>query len=1100
MLELIEGGFLSGTNSELTRKIVEVSGSARKVYLIVPEQQTVMAECEMCEILPPSAPLYFEVTNFTRFTNTAFREIGGISGEYCSPAAKSLIMWRVISELRPMLEMTKRSSSVTSGTVKKALSAVEEVRSIGIAAGTLTEIADGGNARGRLLQKLHDLSLIYSLYTERTQEKYTDAASDAMALSKMFEKDASFLSGCEIFIDGFTSFTEPQYMLLGEIMRHVPVHIVLTLDHTRRTAFEYTEVAKTRARLIRLADLAGVNKRLQKCSKYDMTRKTVIGEVADLLWQSEGELDADALKELAEDGGRVKIFEAPTMYEEAEIIASDIKRRVMAGAKYSDFAIITRDTKPYIGVLDDALDLAGVPYFLSKSADIGATSAVKFIRTAYAAVFGGYRRESVLTYLKCGLSQISRDDIDEFEMYVEKWDIDGAKFKESAPWRMNPRGYESICDGDEDRLLRINSVRDSLMSELSRLENAAKSATTVKTHAEALLSYLTEIDFPERLKSRAEKLLSLGEGEVAAETLRHWGLICDALDAVVDILGDAPAEAEEFLEQWGVALSGLSVGRIPMYTDTVIVGAADMVRVRGKKYVYLMGVNAGEFPASVHEGTFFTERDKAELFSLGLMIEPDLEVRGARELYSFSRAFTLGSECVTLTYSKKTPMLAPLNPAEPIARIKEITRGTVVPKKYGDIPPQDLIYSTGSALLALRKLDGGVRREVTRALRNFGLGERVDIAYSDIKNANMTLGDEALALLYHGDLYLSQSKIKEFLSCPMSYFCKYNLRLGESCAAEIDQLVIGTFVHGVLEDFFRTAESEGRSVGDLTPEERDGLTKRCAERYVEALLGQGRSNARTRVTISRLARATRPVVDGLCEEFAASGYKPKFFELDLDMYDGSLPSPLVINDESGKIIIGGKVDRVDTFENGGDTYVRVVDYKTGSTEFLPSKLKEGEYLQMFIYLRAITETNSPEFLSRLGAKDGGRVIPGGVIYVKTAINDAILRREEDRDAVLHDMNKRDGMVLEDEINTSAMNPDFMPPTPSERARKFEPRFYTEEGWREISDTLEEVITEVAHRMKSGEVKTTPGSRDGKSCDRCSYKSVCRSARPSGKSW
>jgi ATP-dependent helicase/DNAse subunit B len=66
MLTLVEGGFFSLAKRTLTDRIKELTEKGIRSYLIVPEQQTVSAEREMAELLPPSAPLYFEVTNFTR--------------------------------------------------------------------------------------------------------------------------------------------------------------------------------------------------------------------------------------------------------------------------------------------------------------------------------------------------------------------------------------------------------------------------------------------------------------------------------------------------------------------------------------------------------------------------------------------------------------------------------------------------------------------------------------------------------------------------------------------------------------------------------------------------------------------------------------------------------------------------------------------------------------------------------------------------------------------------------------------------------------------------------------------------------------------------
>ena len=77
MLRIIEGGFFSGAHELINKEIKELVDKKKRAFLIVPEQQTVIAEAELSEKLCDSAPLYFEVTNFTRLANTVFRSLGG---------------------------------------------------------------------------------------------------------------------------------------------------------------------------------------------------------------------------------------------------------------------------------------------------------------------------------------------------------------------------------------------------------------------------------------------------------------------------------------------------------------------------------------------------------------------------------------------------------------------------------------------------------------------------------------------------------------------------------------------------------------------------------------------------------------------------------------------------------------------------------------------------------------------------------------------------------------------------------------------------------------------------------------------------------------
>ena len=75
MLSLLCAPLTADLHGELKKRIKTATQKGKIAYLIVPEQQTVLAEGDLAEYLPPSSALTFEVTNFTRFSNTTFREL-----------------------------------------------------------------------------------------------------------------------------------------------------------------------------------------------------------------------------------------------------------------------------------------------------------------------------------------------------------------------------------------------------------------------------------------------------------------------------------------------------------------------------------------------------------------------------------------------------------------------------------------------------------------------------------------------------------------------------------------------------------------------------------------------------------------------------------------------------------------------------------------------------------------------------------------------------------------------------------------------------------------------------------------------------------------
>ena len=1099
MLILYEGGFTSVAHDEIVKNITRAIAAGKKAFLFVPEQQTLTAESEMCELLPPSAALSFEVTNFTRFTNTAFRTLGGISGEYITSAKKALVMWGVLTELSPMLAMTRGAKNIGSGTVTRALEAVNELASYGIRPDELraSELL-AGEEDSRLKSKLSDLSLIYSLYKSKLSERYADLTEDLSGLAQKLTSDGSYLDGAVVFIEGFTSFTEPQYALIRAMMKATAVNVVLTIKKGAKDSFEYSEIRECEKRLIRLAKDVDCEVKLFSPDGKNPKFSPVLSEICELLWRTEGSVDNDSLQILDKNPETLRIFEAATPFDECDFIAADIKRRVMEGAAYRDFAIIARSLESYLGILDTSLEKAGVPCFCASTKSINSFEAIKLINTAYGVIVRRFATAEVITYSKCGLIGATRDECDLFENYVTKWNISGSRFTDEMMWNMNPRGFEALKESDAEKLVQINEIRSKIIAPLSVFAENARAAKTVREHAEALLDFLLEIGLEGKLDERANELAALGETESAEQNRRLWRTICDSLDTIVEVLGDLPADSESFINQLSVVFTDAHMGSIPSYHDEVSVGRADMARLKDKKHVYLIGVNAGEFPKSVSDTSYFSDRDKATLARLGLAVEPDLGIKNARELYSFSRSFSLAEKTVTLLYTAKTASLGSALPAEVIARITDLTEKRVLPKQIADLPLGAKIYSPELALENLGKATPEEKAAIKRALKNTEYEDVLAVSEGKLENDDVTIGEEAIGIIVGKEIYLSQTKIDKYLKCPFKYFTSAFLGIEENDKAEINQLVVGNFIHSVLENVFNTVIKEGRSVADLSKEEREALTTEAAKEYAERELGSSTS-AKNEVIIERIRRVARPIVEGLCDEFANCRFTPVQCELRIDNYRPDTPDSIIydIDGTDRRVVIGGYIDRLDTLKVGDDVYVRVVDYKTGIKQFTLDDVKNGENLQMLLYLKSVVETNSGEFLKRIGADADANLVPAGIVYVKTSVADVTVDHPSDELAEIEVKGsfERLGASLDDAEVLGAMNPSFTPMAKTRKGEEPRPLTYTREDWERINDEMKASVLSIAGEITSGRIvaKTNADNSSFHPCTDCKYRYICRSA-------
>ncbi len=1099
MLIITEGGFSSALFDEIKKNIAASVKEGRRTFLIVPEQQTVIAEAEMTDFLPHYAPINFDATNFTRLSNTIFRELGGLAAEYCDKTKKLLFMWRALCETAPLLSSELNAKEVSRGVAERYLNAVSEMQSLGISEDDLGEAQarlEGGESL-RLRGKLSDLSLVMSTYKRLLSERYRDTADDiAIALEKLTGAP-EYLSGCDIYIDGFTSFTEGQYRLISELSARANVTVGLIIPKAMPDAFEYSEISAAKERLISDATRRGVQKKLIKKGKEPIGRSELLSEITENIWRFNYKIDNDYLQNTQ----NLQIFAAQTPFEMCDFICADIMKRVMCGARFSDFAIVARQAESYAGLLDASLKKNSIPAFVSWVKSIDGYAAVKLIFAAYSVLRNNFGRDDVIAYAKCGFSGISRDLLDEFEMYVEKWQINHSRFTDSAPWGMNPRGYDNRVQSDlSEALSRINETKKSLLSPLLKLKSKAAISKTVADHAKALTEFLLEAELDKALTERSASALAIGDAEKAEEYSRLWDIICDSLDTLVTAVGDAQADISAFLVQLQIVFASSVLGRIPSHIDEVTVGSADMLRLYGKKHIYLIGVNDGEFPASVSDSSFFGKRDREIMGSLGINISSDSEVAGAREFFCFSRALSYAEESITLLYYESDASFKAKKHSDAINKIAAMTDNKIQPVRICELPPEELIWTASAGAEKLGSFKEEKHTALCDALSEVGFGDAVRVGNSSVSNTELSLSCELTEAAYKDKpLSMTQTRLDTFSGCPLSYFCKYNLSLADNAAAEFNAASIGSFIHAILENFFSQLRRDGKGVSELSREERLALTERAAEEYLNSLDDNIKEGGeRMKIRLKRLTRAAAPVVDGLCDEFADCEFTPAFFELGISDKNPELPSaPIIHTKDGGEVKIYGTVDRVDTLKIGSDIYVRVVDYKTGHKDFEPKNLEKGENLQMFLYLKAISESKSAGFNKKLGLGVDGEIIPAGVIYVGTSISDVKVTKYDDaaaEDAVKKNQ-KRQGMLLDDGEIINKMNTNFIPISfkngeINEASRKL---LYSRADWRDIMKTVEGAVADISERIKSGEIKAMPRRERGKAsrCEWCEFKPFCR---------
>ena len=179
-------------------------------------------------------------------------------------------------------------------------------------------------------------------------------------------------------------------------------------------------------------------------------------------------------------------------------------------------------------------------------------------------------------------------------------------------------------------------------------------------------------------------------------------------------------------------------------------------------------------------------------------------------------------------------------------------------------------------------------------------------------------------------------------------------------------------------------------------------------------------------------------------------------------------------------------------------YVRVVDYKTGIKTFSLDDVKRGENLQMLLYLKAVSETENPTFKEQLGIKAEGKIIPAGIVYVRTSVADITIDAPSDElaNSEVKKSFERLGATLDSDVVLSAMNPEFTPMAKTKKGEEPKPLTYTEADWQKINEDMKDVVLSIADEITSGHIVARTNVQDNATfhpCEDCQYKYICRNA-------
>lgn len=1080
------------------------------VYL-VPEQFSFQAEKNVLNVIGEQSNLKVKVLNFKRMAFRVMNEVGGITKKRMNSSGKSMLISHVLKEVWQDLTIFKGTAR-QKGFVTTISDSISEFKRYAITPELLLETSKEVEDNINLKNKLLDLGKIYGEFEAKLHKNYIDSDDDLTFLAEKLD-DSDMFNNSEIWIDEFTSFTPQQYKVLEKLMRKAKrINITLNRAEGGLNSSEdiFRLIANTEDKILKIAmdNNVKIDKpillNIRPFNRFINSRE--LGFLEENLYSFPYERYVKATEDIV-------LFRAQNTYTEIENTAIDIIKCCRdRGYRYKDIAVITRNLEGYENIISAVFKEYNIPYFIDEKKDIEGNLIVTFITSALEIITKNWSYEAMFRYLKTGLTEIPTEDIDLLENYVLAAGIKGKrKWLEEKDWDYRPNalfGREEISEEEKELLKKVNEIRNTIVKPLNSLFAKTKGKKTTEEICKTLFEFLEEVELPQKVENVVEEFKNMKNQILTNEYSQIWNIIMELLDQIVEVMGETKLTLEEFAEILFIGFKEQKMGLIPPTNDEVVVGSVERLKNHEICALYLVGVNDGVFPSVNNDEGILSDMERDILKDKKLEMAKTTKEAAFEEQFLVYTTLTIPGKYLRISYPMADYEGKSLRPSIIISRLKVLfTEITETSDLIFNETDKDRVEQIAAKLPAFNKLiyvlrkrmdgeeDELIWRDVYKWFSKFEKWKaKADKVFSGVvydNQAAMIEGKKAKKL-YGDNMRINVSRLEKYAECPFAYYVQYGLNAKERKLFQLNYPDLGTFMHLVIDEFSEKVKGLELSWNEI---EENWCEKTIAE-IVEQNVSKSNnyilnSSPRYEYLTKRLKRVLTKTALVITNHIRKSNFTPVGYEVEFGAAGGY--PPIVVELSTGeKVNLIGRIDRIDMLQKEGDTYIRIIDYKSGNKLFKLSEVYYGLQIQLLLYLDAILTEEGMDMLKQ--------PLPGAILYFK--IDDPIVKTtkeltDEELQVEIMKRFKMKGLLIDDLEIIKEMDKEM------EGNSLIIPARINKDGTLGKSDAASEyqfellrahvknIISTQCERMLSGDISITPCKNgDYVPCDYCMYSSIC----------
>ena len=1091
---------------EIMQRAAEEPG--RNFLIIVPDQFTMQTQKDLVMRSDRDGILNIDVLSFGRLSHRILEEVGTKEMPVLDDTGKSLVLQKVAADLKEQLP-AMGSLLHKQGYIHEVKSAISEFMQYGISTQDMDKLITSAQKRGALAMKLKDLKTLYRGFQDYIRDHFITTEETLDVLRRSLSK-SKILKGSVVVFDGFTGFTPIQNRLIQELMRVCAETIVTVTIGVGEDPYKmdgeqklFHLSKKTVADLEKLAAEAEVERGEDLFVKGGPNRFAK----APALHYLEQNLFRYQYEPYAGEQQEIHMFEALSPREEVHQTALYIRHLIREqGMTYRDIAVVIGDLEGYASYVETEFGQLEIPCFLDRTRGIVLNPMIEYIKSALQLYIKDFSYDTVFHFLRSGMADISREEIDELENYVIRTGARGYRTysrlftRRTEELQGNAEGSEQA---EEKTMERLNRIRQQFMDAVEILHmGSQEKAGDYVSH---LYDFLEQNQVQQKLLNYQQQFEKEGDLSRAREYAQIYRLVMDLLDQVYELLGEEEISRQEFADILEAGFGEITVGTIPQNVDRIVVGDMERTRLKQVKVLFFLGVNDGSIPKNASKGGIISDMDREFLIESGTEMAPSpRQQMYIQRLYLYLN-MTKPSEQLYLSYAKVNSEGKGIRPSYLIDTVRKLFPAMSVEYPQNRSRLEQIEgRQEGARYLAeeLREYVEGTLPEEER--QDFYLMYRAyeaDAAGRDLltraafrRYRESGLSRIVARALYGQQLENSVSRLEAYAACACRHFLQYGLSLQEREEFGFEVSDMGTVYHAVLENFAGKLAESNLTWWDFTEDFAAKAVKESVEAYA-ATYGETvlYSSARNEYAITRMSRILTRTVLTLQKHLKQGSFQPDDYELSFRFAE-DLDSIHVDLSEDEKMHLQGRIDRIDVSEDAEHVYVKVIDYKSGNRKFDLAALYYGLQLQLVVYMNAAMEMESRKHPDK-------EIVPAALLYyhiddptIETPVE---LTDEQINEQILAKL-RMNGVVNSDpevveRLDRYMQDKSVVIPVEKKKDGSFSARsgVLSREEMQLISSYVDAKIRSIGREILDGKIAANPYEKGNEeACTYCAYKKVC----------